>query len=123
MPELLLSIGTDADTDEHELAELSGWLRRELLELNVESVEPAGTGDAPRGAKGLETLGVGALVVQLAQSAGMLRAVLGTVQSWLAGYRGRTVKIEMDGDVIEMTGVSSSDQQRLIDAWVTRHAI
>jgi hypothetical protein len=27
----------------------------------------------------------------------------------------------MDGDTLEMTGVSSSDQQRLIDAWISRY--
>jgi hypothetical protein len=122
MPELLLSIGADKDADQQELAELTGWLRRELLELDVESVEPLGKGEAPPGAKGFEVLGVGALVVKLAHSTGMLSAVFGAVQQWLSGHKGRSVKIAMEGDIIEVTGISSSDQRRLIDAWIARHA-
>ena len=119
MPELVLSIGVDEDADQPELAELTAWLRQELLELDVESVESVKMGEIPPGAKGLEAIGIGALVVRLAQSAGMLKAVVDTVQSWLAGHHRRTVKVEMDGDTLEMTGVSSSDQQRLIDAWIS----
>lgn len=121
MPELVLSIGVDEEADQPELAELTAWLRQELLELDVESVESVKMGESPPGAKGLEAIGIGALVVRLAQSAGMLKAVVDTVQSWLAGHHGRTVKVEIDGDTLEMTGVSSSDQQRLIDAWISRH--
>jgi hypothetical protein len=46
--------------------------------------------------------------------------VVNAVQSWLAEHHGRTVKVEMDGNTLEMTGVSSSDQKRLIDAWISR---
>src|SRR6266581_5628063 len=111
MPELVLSIGVDEDADQ---PELTAWLRQELLELDVESVESVKMGEIPPGAKGLEAIGIGALVVGLAQSADMLKAVVDTVQSWLAGHHGRTVKVEMDGDTLEVTGVSSSAQQRLI---------
>jgi len=32
------------------------------------------------------------------------------------------VKLELDGDALELTGVSSRDQQRLIELWIERHA-
>jgi hypothetical protein len=66
---------------------------------------------------------VGALIVNLLQSSTLLGAVVGTVQSWLSGHKGRSVKLELDGDVIELTGVSSDQQQRLVDAWIARHAL
>ena len=60
MPELMLSIGVDEDADQPELAELTSWLRQELLELDVESVESVKMGEIPPGAKGLEAIGIGA---------------------------------------------------------------
>ena len=122
MQELALFIADDPDADEQELAELAGQLRRELLDLDVEAVDPAGTGRAPPGTKGFEVLAVGGLIVRIASSMGVLTSVVRTVQSWLSGQRGRRVRIEMDGDSIEVTGISSHDQRRLIDAWIARHA-
>ena len=88
MPELVLSIGAEEDADQPELAELTAWLRQELLELDVESVESVKIGEIPPGAKGLEAIGIGAPVIRLAQSTGMLKAVVNAVQSWLAGHHG-----------------------------------
>jgi hypothetical protein len=31
------------------------------------------------------------------------------------------VKITLDGDALEVSGVSSAEQDRLIDLWVSRH--
>ena len=122
MPEVALFIAAEADADEQELAELTDQLRRDLLDLDVEAVDPASVGRAPPGTKGLDALAIGGLVVRLARSTGVLTAVVGTIQSWLSRQRGRRVRIEMDGDSIEVTGISSHDQQRLIDAWIARHA-
>jgi hypothetical protein len=44
------------------------------------------------------------------------------VRSWLGGSGQRTVKLEMDGDLLELTGVSSKEQRRLTDEWLRRHA-
>jgi hypothetical protein len=51
----------------------------------------------------------------------VLVAVIGAVQSWLGSRKGRSVKLELDGDSIEVTGMSASDQRELIDAFVVRH--
>jgi hypothetical protein len=52
----------------------------------------------------------------------MLGAVVDTVQSWLARLGSRSVKLELDGDVLEVTGVSAQQQGDLIRTWVERHA-
>jgi hypothetical protein len=44
------------------------------------------------------------------------------LQSWLAGPRQRSVKLELEGDILEVTGMSSADQRRLIANWIARHA-
>jgi hypothetical protein len=62
-----------------------------------------------------------ALVVTVAQS-GLLAPVVAAIQGWLGRSQQRSVKLELDGDVLELTGVSSRDQQRLVDEWLRRHS-
>ena len=33
-----------------------------------------------------------------------------------------SVKLTLDGDACEVTGMTSADQERLVDLWVARHA-
>jgi len=47
--------------------------------------------------------------------------VLEAVRSWLAGSPQRGIKLELDGDVLELSGVSSKEQRRLTDEWLRRH--
>jgi hypothetical protein len=51
----------------------------------------------------------------------MLTPVVAAVQAWLGGSRQRSVKLQLGGDVLELTGVSSKDQRRLVDEWLRRH--
>jgi hypothetical protein len=108
--------------DAEELAELTQRLRDELLELDVDAVEPATDGAAPDGAKGLELLAIGGLIVRFAMKATVLRTVVDTTVAWLGRQQARSVKLTLDGDTLELTGASSDEQQRLIELWVTRHA-
>ena len=50
------------------------------------------------------------------------RRVVAAVRSWLAGSSRRSIKLELGGDVLELTGVSSKEQRRLTDEWLARHA-
>jgi hypothetical protein len=105
-----------------EVAELTQRLRGELLELDVDAVVPAAGGEAPEGAKGFELLAIGGLVVRFALKAPVLRSVVDTTVAWLGRQRARSVKLTLDGDTLEVTGVSSDEQRRLIELWVARHA-
>jgi hypothetical protein len=110
----------DPDTDAEELAEVTGRLRRELLDLDVISVEPASSGQLPEDAKGVGLRALGELVVQFAD-ADVLQLLVSTIGSWLGRQRHRRIKLTLDGDSLELTGVSSAEQQRLVDLWVNRH--
>ncbi|MEO3812117.1 hypothetical protein ABGB17_24235 [Sphaerisporangium sp. B11E5] len=108
------------DGDPEELAELTGDLRGELLDLDdVLSAGPPPPEDVPGTAKGLGAV-VGWLVVQLGTLEG-LRAVVDAVRSWVS-RSGRTVEISIDGDTLKLTAVTAEQQQRIIDAWLARHA-
>jgi hypothetical protein len=108
-------------SDAEEIDQLSRQLRRQLLELEVARVDPVTSEVVAGGVKAGELLAVGALVVSLVNSSGLLAAVVAQVQAALARMGRHTVRLEIDGDVLEVTGVASSEQQRLIDAWINRH--
>jgi hypothetical protein len=109
------------DADPEELAELSARLRRELLQLDVASVEQPRS-DAPAGAKGADAAQIGTMLVTLAEAGVSLATLVTAVRSWLGGSPDRKVRLELDGDAIELTGVTSDERQRLLDAWLERHA-
>jgi hypothetical protein len=113
-----VAVGPDADAEE--VAASTEQLRRELLDLDVEEVQRPAAGQPPRGAKGVELAALGALVVTLAQSQ-LLTPVVAAVRSWLAGQQQRSIKLELDGDVLELTGLSTGEQRRLTEEWLSRH--
>jgi len=113
-----VAVGLDADAEE--VAEATLQLRRELLDLDVEAVELARAGEPPPGTRAVELAALGALVVTVAQSP-LLGPVVAAVRSWLAGAQQRSIKLELDGDVLELSGLSSKEQQRLVDEWLRRH--
>jgi hypothetical protein len=113
-----LSAGDEAGAEEQD--ELTRALREELLELDVQDVErPAGI-VAPEGARAGEVIALSTLLVTLGQ--GALGIVTSAIGRWVGRRDGRSVTLELDGDRIELGGVSVEDQRRLIETFVARHA-
>jgi hypothetical protein len=110
------------DADAADLVELAGLLRTELLDTDVDRVEFAREGLPPSGAKAVDVLAIGSLVVELGRSVQVLLGVVSAVRSWVSGHAVRGVKIQMDGDVLEIGRASSEEQRRLIEIWIARHA-
>ncbi|MDQ3762631.1 MAG: hypothetical protein M3460_13485 [Actinomycetota bacterium] len=63
----------------------------------------------------------GALIVVLTQSSDLFTALVERVQSWISLDRQRSVKLEIDGDVLEINGIARKDQRELIQHWINRH--
>ncbi len=119
---LMLRLDAGPDVDDEELAELTRQLREELLELDVEAVDLVHAGELPEKAKGGgDPVAWGALLVALAASGGVLTTLINTLQAWLTRSERRSVILEIGGDKLEVTGVSSEEQQRLINTWLSRH--
>jgi len=116
-----IQVAAGPDSDADEVAQATLQLRRELLDLDVDAVQVPGAGAPPPGARGVDVAAVGALVVNLADSQ-LLAAVVTAIRSWLAGSPRRSIKLELDGDALELTGVSSREQRRLTDEWLARHS-
>ena len=93
--ELAIEIEADPDTDDQELAELTSRLRAELLELDVEAVEPATAGQPPADAKGIELLAIGALIVRFALRRDVLNGIVSGVRSWANRQHASSVKLTL----------------------------
>jgi hypothetical protein len=122
LAELSVELHAGPDTDAEELTQLTGRLRAELLDLDVDAVRQPALGEAPVDAKGASLLAAAELVVGLVASPEVLTSIIAGIRSWLGRNRGRGVKLTLNGDALEVTGVSSAEQDRLIELWLTRHA-
>jgi hypothetical protein len=115
---------SEEDADAERLDELTSALRQELLQLDVEDVTALRAGAAPPGARGLDVAVVGSLLVALGSSAGGVAAVISAITGWLSRGWGahRSVRLEIDGDVLELSETSAADQDRLVGLFIARHA-
>jgi len=120
--ELRLQLSEEG-ADAERLAVLAGYLRGELLQLDVEDVTALPAGAAPPDARVFGAATVGALLIALGQSAEGLRSVVSAIKDWLRRGEGtsRMVRLELDGDALELSQAGAADQQRLIELFVTRH--
>jgi hypothetical protein len=109
----------DEGADRQELDTLTSMLRNELLALDVGAVEAPRAGPPPAGTRGGPLAELGALAMSVA-SPELLAAVVSVTGGWLAGRHRRSVRLEVDGDVLELTGASSAQQQLLVNAWLRR---
>jgi hypothetical protein len=117
---LRLTLDAGRDLPMEEFDELVRDLQDELLVLDVLDVELASAGTSPPRSKAGDAT-TGTLLVGLVSSGALLGAIASLVQSWLARTGQRGVKLELDGDALEVTGISSRQQQELIGIWIERH--
>jgi len=120
---LTLQVDGGPEADAEELDELTRRLRTELLELDVYSVEALRAGDAPPGTRAADLLAIGGLLVTLAKSGDTLKTVASAIQAWLHAQPARSVELQIAGDTLKVSGVSSADQTKLIDLFVRRHLV
>jgi len=121
--ELRLQLGEEG-ADAGRLDGLTRFLRQELLQLDVDDVTALRAGRPPPGTRAFEVAAVGGLLITLGRSVEGLRSVVSAVRTWLARGEGsrRTVRLELDGDVLELSDATSIDQERLVELFVSRHA-
>jgi hypothetical protein len=61
----------------------------------------------------VELIALGGPVVQFVLQPEVLTSIVDGVRSWLQRQSARSVKLTLDGGSLEVTGVSSEDQDRL----------
>lgn len=119
--ELAVEVETPADTDAEELAQLTNRLRAELLGLDVDAVYFVSSGEAPDSSKGIDMLAAGGLMVQFVLRQDVLQSIIDGARSWLGRQHARSIKLTLDGDSLELTRVSTAEQNRLVELWMMRH--
>ncbi len=118
-----IQLGEDG-ADAERVERLAGYLRGELLDRGVADVKALPAGPAPPGSRGFDVATAGGLLVTLGKSAEGLRSIVAAVREWLSrgGRVKRTVRLEIDGDVLELSEASLTDQDKLVDLFVSRHS-
>jgi hypothetical protein len=115
---------SEEGADAERLDTLTGYLRGELLQLDVGDVAALRAGAPPPGARALDAAAIGGLLVTLGGSVDGLRSVVSAVREWLRHGDGtyRMVRLELDGDALELSQAGAADQERLIELFVGRHS-
>lgn len=113
----------ETGSDQARLDQLTRLLRDELRQLDLADVRPGPSHPAPPGAKGPAASTVSTLAVALMGSGG-LAAVITAVRAWLdRGHEApRSIRVEVDGDVLELSGATTAEHDRLVSLFLTRHA-
>jgi hypothetical protein len=116
---LTLAIEGTPDTDGEELTRLTGQLRSQLLELDVERVDLVRGGQAPPGSKVADPITIGAIIITLAPT--VIQAVIGLVQSWHRNHPVSSIKVTLGDDSLELGNVSPEQLEQLTKAFIARH--
>lgn len=120
--DVLLGLWPDKDADAEQVERLAYLLRGELRALDVEGLRPVNGDAPPDGAKGVDPVTAGAVMLALSASGGVLVALVETLRDWLGRQSARNrVSVTIDGDTLELEQASDGERRQLIDAFVRRH--
>lgn len=119
---LILNLTLDPETNAEELSETTQQLRQELLEIDLDSVDFVSSGEAPSQTKSGDPITLGALLLTLAASGGVITTLINALQSWTTRHERHSVTLEIDGDKLEIHGISSDEQKQLISSWLARNS-
>jgi len=117
--DLYISVNTTSNIDKEGLDELAQELSRDLRELDsVQSVEPVRVSKTPERAKG-PSIDIGTILIKIAEFGG-LSAFVTVLATWLTRDKSRTLKLQLGENVIELTGLSKSEQAELVQWFRTQ---
>jgi hypothetical protein len=115
----------EEDAEAERVAELTGYLREELLGLDVaDDVTTLPGGEVPPGARAVDVTQIGSLVVTLGSSATALSQVVTVIRSWM-GRRHDTrtsMRLQMGDDVLEVSEATDDQIAEAFEIFVQRHS-
>jgi hypothetical protein len=122
--DLVLVVESEPDADPDEVDRLVRQLHVELKDLDVESVSPVTAENAPLGAKGVDSVSLGALLITLSATGGVFAVLVQAVGDWLARHAAaRRISVTIDGDTIVLEKSSAQERTALIEAYIRRHEV
>ena len=114
-----MKIKPEKEDDKQEMDGLSRSLQDDLSKLDVENIRLFYE-KPPRDSKAFEGVAIGSLIVDFV-SGRAIKEITQTIQAWIRRNENRSITLEMvDGDKIDVKGISAKDQQKIIDAWIIR---
>lgn len=117
--QVLLNLNAGSELDAEEKERVTRQLREELMRLDVDGVDFVKSGKAPAKAKAGDPITWGKLLLMLVPSGGVLTTIISAIQSWLTRHNQRSMSLEINGNKIDIKDISSEDQKRLIDSWIS----
>src|SRR5205085_1510965 len=100
---------------------LGRLLRADLMELpEADSVDALTLGEAPPGTRGGLVAEAGTLVVTAQPHLAAVVTIVTSIWRWLkrSDSSPRTIRLEIDGDVIELSGATNAMQEKLVEDWI-----
>ncbi|MFH8798620.1 hypothetical protein ACH4F6_03305 [Streptomyces sp. NPDC017936] len=124
MENQLLILLSEEGAEAERVAQLTGYLREELLDLDVDDVRAVPGGQAPPGTRAVDVTQIGSLLVALGGSATALNQVVTVLRGWLGRCRDErpSLRLTLDDDVLEISEASDEQVTEAFDLFVSRHA-
>lgn len=121
MADITLALAEEG-ADPARLDQLTRQLRNELDQLALAEPRLGPQQPAPPGARASGAETVATLAVALMGTGG-LTAVIAAVRAWLdRGHQApRSIRVEVDGDVLELSGATAAEHDRLVSVFLSRH--
>ncbi|QOV44340.1 hypothetical protein [Streptomyces chromofuscus] len=115
---------SEEGADAEHVAKLTGYLRDELLQLDVDDVTTVPGPPVPPGARAGEVALIGALLVSLGGDPTGLGQVLNVVRDWWGRCHGRrpSLRLTLDDDVLELSQATDEQVAEAFDAFLRRHS-
>lgn len=120
--DVLLGLTPDSAADAEKSERLTTRLRAELRGLDIYTLQVLADAAPPEGAKAVDPVTAGAVVLALSAPSGVLTSLVGLLQDWLGRQSARhRVSVTIDGDTVELERATPEERRQLIDAFVRRH--
>ncbi|GHH17593.1 hypothetical protein [Streptomyces lanatus] len=128
MDSTLQILVSEEGAEAERLADLTRYLREELLQLDVDDVKAAPGEEPPPGARVVGVVEVGTLLVTLGSSVTALNQVVGVLRDWLGRFRNTredtrpALKLKLGDDVLEISEASDEQVAQALGAFLQRHS-
>ncbi|MEV0642799.1 hypothetical protein AB0I77_49430 [Streptomyces sp. NPDC050619] len=115
---------SEEGADPERVADLTNYLREELLQLDVDDVTAVPGEEVPPGARAVDVTQIGSLLVALGTSATALSQVVTVLRGWLGrSHHARpSLRLALDDDVLDISEASDDQVAAAFDLFVQRHS-
>jgi hypothetical protein len=117
---IILAFPDDGEASAEERDTRARQLRREMLDLDVDAIEYAHGDAPPSGSKAVDVAEVGTLIVAIANSASAILGLVNALHAWRQRNRRHDVLVTLNGELLQVSGLSSTAQQELTKEWLER---